>query len=429
MSPETSQVGESALRKVRRRLIPFMFLLYIVSYLDRINVGFAALQMNRDLGFSAAVYGLGAGIFFLSYVAFEVPSNLILARVGARLWIARIMITWGLISAGMMFVTSATSFYVLRFLLGLGEAGFFPGMVLYLTYWFPAAERARALALFLTATAIAGVVGGPVSGVLLTLQGFGGLAGWQWLFLLEGLPAVVLGFVVLVYLTDRPEEAQWLTPDERAWLVGRLTAERAVRERLGRHRFRDAVTNGRVWLLAWLYFSLVIGLYGISFWLPQIVQALAGVDDLTVGLISAIPYVVAAVGMVIVGSHSDRTRERRWHVAGPALVGAAGFLMSGLTEQPVPALAALSIAALGVWGALGPFWTLPTAFLSGTAAAAGIALINSVGNVGGFVGPYLLGYVRTTTTSFAGGLFVLSGLLVVGAILAVAIRHDEDGSG
>jgi ACS family tartrate transporter-like MFS transporter len=412
----------SPLPKIRRRLIPFMFVLYIVSYLDRINVGFAALQMNDALGFGPAVYGLGAGIFFLSYVAFEVPSNLILARVGARVWIARIMISWGLISAAMMFVRGPASFYTLRFLLGAAEAGFFPGMILYLTYWFPVAERANAMALFITATAVAGVIGGPVSGALLRLDAMGGLAGWQWMFLIEGLPAVLLGFAVLVYLPNGPHEAPWLSADERAWLSQRLEAERAARPEKHEYTLRQALTNGRVWLLAILYFSLVMGLYGISFWLPQIVQSLSGLDEFLVGVVSAVPYLVAAVGMVAIGRHSDRAGERTWHVAGPAFVAAAGFVLSAFTMHPVAALFVLSLTALGIWGALGPFWTLPTAFLSGTAAAGGIALVNSVGNIGGFAGPFLMGFVRDRTGSFAGALMALAAILAAGGFLALRLR-------
>ena len=414
------EVGRRALARTRRRLIPFLFLLYIVSYLDRINVGFAALQMNEALGFSARVFGMGAGIFFLGYVLFEVPSNLALERFGARRWIARIMISWGLASAAMMFVQGPASFFALRFVLGVGEAGFFPGMILYLTYWFPAAERARAVAQFMTATAIAGVVGGPVSGALLSLDGLGGLAGWQWLFVVEGLPAVLLGFVVRRFLTDRPEDAEWLPPDERAWLSARMREEREERARAHPIGVGSVFASPIVWRLALLYFSLVIGLYGISFWLPQIVRGFSGLGDFEVGLVSAVPYLVAAAGMVWVATHSDRTGERRWHVAAPALIGMFGFLASAYASAPVPALVALSVAAFGIWGAVGPFWAMPTSFLHGPAAAAGIALINSVGNVGGFVGPYALGWAREATGSFRGGILVLALGLACAAALALA---------
>jgi ACS family tartrate transporter-like MFS transporter len=420
--------GEGALEagrvtaKVTRRLIPFLFLLYIVAFLDRVNVGFAALQMKSDLGFGDAVYGFGAGIFFIGYFLFEVPSNLILERVGPRFWIARIMFTWGLISCAMMFVEGEAGFYALRFLLGVAEAGFFPGMVLYLTYWFPAAERARAVALFMTATAMAGVIGGPISGALLEMDGLGGLEGWQWLFLLEGLPAVGLAFVVLAFLTDRPEEAHWLLPEERSWLIARLAEERATVERAhGRTALRHALADARVWSLGLLYFALVLSIYAVSLWLPQIVAGLAQMSDFEVGVVSAIPYVVASIGMVVVGAHSDRSGERRWHIALPALVGAVGFAASAGFEHPVLALASLSLAALGIWSALGPFWTLPTAFLSGTAAAGGIAFVNSIGNLGGFAGPWALGLLKEATGSFAPGLLLLALSLVVVAALALRL--------
>jgi ACS family tartrate transporter-like MFS transporter len=425
--PADDAVGPRALARTRRRLIPFLFLLYIVSYLDRINVGFAALQMNAALHFSARVFGLGAGIFFLGYVLFEVPSNLALERFGARRWIARIMISWGIASAAMMFVQGTASFYALRLLLGVAEAGFFPGMILYLTYWFPAAEQARAVAQFMTATAIAGVIGGPVSGALLTLDGLGGLAGWQWLFLIEGLPAVGLGLVVLRYLTDRPEDADWLPPDERAWLSARMREERAERASMHPLTVGSVFASRVVWRLAALYFGLVVGLYGISFWLPQIVRAFSGLGDFKVGVVSAVPYLVAAVGMVWVAAHSDRTRERRWHVAAPALVGMLGFLACAFVSAPVPALLAVSVAAFGIWGAVGPFWTLPTAFLHGTGAAAGIALINSVGNVGGFVGPYLLGWAREATGSFRAGILMLAAGLAGAAVLAITAPRRSAG--
>ncbi|MGH9387939.1 MAG: MFS transporter [Vicinamibacterales bacterium] len=415
-------VAESALRKARWRLIPFLFLLYVVAYLDRVNVGFAALDMNRDLGFSAAVYGVGSGVFFLSYTLLEVPSNLLLARIGARVWIARIMVTWGLVACAMALVNSVAMFYALRFVLGAAEAGFFPGIIFYLTRWFPARERARTISLFMTATAMAGVIGAPVSSALLRLEGVWGLHGWQWLFIVEGLPAVILAPVVLRYLTERPEDARWLTPQERSGLARQIANEQTEWD--GTHvAFIGAVRSVRLWALALLYFCLVIAFYGVSFWLPQIVQAAGTLPSTTVVLLSAIPYVVAAVGMVIIGTHSDRSGERRWHVAVPALIGAAGFVLTTLAPATVTAsLATLSIAAFGIWGALGPFWTMPPAFLRGTAAAGGIAVVNSVGNLGGFVGPSFVGYVREATGSFGGGLLALAMCLVAAALIAITIR-------
>jgi ACS family tartrate transporter-like MFS transporter len=412
------------LERVTRRLIPFLFVLYIVAYLDRINVGFAALQMQADLGFSDAVYGFGAGIFFLGYFVFEVPSNLILERVGPRFWISRIMITWGLVSSAMMFVRDAPTFYALRFLLGVAEAGFFPGVILYLTHWFPAAQRARAVAQFMTATALAGVIGGPVSGALLQLDGLAGLRGWQWLFLVEGLPAVLLGGVVWWTLTDRPEQAAWLAPDQRAWLAGILAAERAATEQRHGASLWRALAHRRVWSLGLLYFTLVLGIYGVSLWLPQMVAARVGASELVLGFLVAIPYAVAALAMVLVGGHSDRSAERRWHIAGPALAGAAGLATSAALEQPALALAGLCLAALGIWSALGPFWALPTTFLSGSAAAGGIALINSLGNLGGFVGPWALGLLKQATGSFRAGLAFLAASLLVAALLALRVPRE-----
>ena len=407
------------LAKVRRRLVPLLFLLYIVAYLDRINVGFAALQMNQALGFSATTYGFGAGIFFLSYVLFEIPSNVILARVGARVWIARIMITWGLVSSAMMLVRGVPGFYTLRFLLGAAEAGFFPGIIFYLTRWFPVRERARTIAAFMTATLAAGVIGGPISGALLSLHGAGGLAGWQWLFLLEGLPAVVLGLVVLKTLTERPENATWLSDAERATLVA------CLREDAGTVRTETtarALGNRRTWLLAVVYFTIPVTLYGIGFWLPQMLKTASGGSDFTVGLLSAVPYACGAVAMVIVGRHSDRTGERRWHIAVSALVGATGLAASTASTGVVWSLFTLSMAMLGLASMFGPFWALTTSRMGGVGAAASIALVNSVGNTGGFVGPYLLGAINDATQSFAIGLCAIAVMLAAGGILVLAVR-------
>lgn len=414
--------------KVRRRLIPFLFLLYVVSYLDRINVGFAALQMNAALGLSARAYGLGAGIFFLSYTLFEVPSNVILARVGARVWIARIMITWGLVSAAMMLARRPVHFYVLRFLLGAAEAGFFPGIIFYLTQWFPSRERARTIAAFMTATLAAGIVGGPISGALLTMQGLGGLAGWQWLFLLEGLPAVVLGVIVLVELTERPEQARWLSEDERLTLVSALAEEARERAR-GADTVSRAFTSGRVWLLAAVYFTIPVQLYAFGFWLPQIIKRASNGSDFTVGVLTAIPYVVGAIGMVVVARHSDRAGERRGHVVVAALVGGTAFAASAGVRTLVPSVAVLSLAMLGLASMFGPFWALATASLGGAGAAAAIALINSVGNTGGFVGPYLIGYIRDRTGSFGWGLVIVGAILALVPLLVLGLVAEPDRAG
>lgn len=419
---KADDMGKKVVRKVSRRLLPFMFLLYIVAYLDRVNVGFAALQMNSDLDFSAAVFGFGSGIFFLGYFLFEIPSNLILGRVGARLWIARIMITWGIVATASAFIQGPKTFYLLRCLLGIAEAGFFPGMILYLTYWFPARHRARTVALFMTATAISGSIGGPLSGMLLTMHGIGGLAGWQWLFIIEGLPAIVLGVIVFFYLTDSPEKAKWLSGEEQRWLVERLRTEVRSKEQHGIRHFFHAVGSGRVWLLCMIYFSVVIGMYGVGLWMPQIIKGVSGRSDLFVGMVSVIPYLLAALGMTVVGLHSDRTGERRLHVAGSTLLASAGLLSAAYADTPVFQMACLSLTAVGIWGSLGPFWALPTSFLSGSAAAGGIALINSVGNLGGFLGPYLVGVIKDNTGAFKYGLIALSLVTLLGASLAVVIR-------
>ncbi len=409
--------------KVARRLVPYLFLCYIVNYLDRFNVGYAALDMKALPWFTDAAYGLGASMFFVGYTLFEVPSNLILERVGARRWMARIMVSWGAVSMAMMFVSSAGSFYGLRLLLGIMEAGFFPGMIYYLANWIPVRERARTIALFMTSTSLAGVVGGPLSGLLLRLKGVLGLAGWQWLFVAEGLPAVVLGFVTLRYLTDTPREAHWLLPAERAWLARTMEAEHRAKHRAHGLTLREALLSGRVWRLGLLYLSIIISFYGVAFWLPQIIKNFSGLSNLLVTTISAGPYLCASLAMVVVAHHSDRTGERRWHVAGPALAGAAGLALSGWwIASPWLAYLALCLAASGIWSTLGPFWSLPTAFLTGTAAAGGIALVNSLGAVGGFIGPNILGIVRQRTASFSPGLYLLAATLVAAAGIALSVR-------
>jgi ACS family tartrate transporter-like MFS transporter len=420
----TSAPELTALPKVTRRLLPFLFVLYVVCFLDRVNLGFAALQMNRDLGFSPAVYGFGAGIFFLGYVLFEVPSNLVLARVGARRWIARIMITWGLIAAAMMFIRGPLSLYALRFLLGAAEAGFFPGMIYYLSRWYPAAERARAIARFMVAIPVSGIVGGPISGALLGLNGRLGLAGWQWLFFLEGLPAVLLGFVVLTFLTDGPEVATWLTPSEREWLSARLSAERNECERRHGLGVVQALTNGTVWQLgALILLSNAFGVYVLGLWLPQIVRSLGGMSDLAVGIVTAVPNLVAAISMVLVGAHSDRSGERLLHIAAVATVAAVGFVASALLHSPLLVVVALSLAAAGAISSHGPFWTLPSRFLTGSAAAGGIALIVSIANLAGFAGPYIMGLLRGASGNFRSGLLSVGLATLTGAVLAIRLRH------
>ncbi len=418
--------AEAAYARIGWRIVPFLILCYFVAYLDRVNIGFAQLQMKGDLGFSDAVYGLGAGVFFLGYFLFEVPSNLVLHRVGARVWIARIMITWGLISSLTLFVTTPTQFYAMRFLLGLAEAGFFPGIILYLTYWYPAARRSQMTAWFMSAVPLSGLVGGPVSGwILHHFHGQHGWAGWQWLFLLEGLPAVLLGLVTLAYLDNGIEQARWLDPQQKALLRRALDDES---QRKPAQSALQGLANPRVWLMALIYFSVVIGLYGLSFWLPLLIKTTGVTDPLTIGWLVAIPYAVSAVAMIVVGRSSDRRRERRWHVAIPALAGAVGLLLSTLwSHDTTLALAALTLATVGIMVVLPLFWALPNAFLGGTAAAAGIALINALGNLAGFFGPSIVGWIKHVTGSANGGIAVLAGFMVLCAVLVLAAprgQHD-----
>ena len=418
-------------RKAAWRLIPFLFLCYVVAFLDRVNVGFAKLQMAPDLNFTDAVYGFGAGVFFIGYFIFEVPSNVILERVGARIWIARIMITWGIISSAMMFTNSVTTFYVLRFLLGVAEAGFFPGIILYLTYWFPASRRAHMVALFMTAIAISNVVGSPVSGAIMQfMDGANGWRGWQWLFLLEGIPSVLVGLVVLALLPDGPKKANWLTQSERELIEKRLREDHEEKHDLGhRHSFSDAFRDGRVWALAIVYFCGVVCFYAVNFWMPTIIQELGveKTDFLKVGLLSMIPWGLAAIAMVYWGHHSDRSGERRWHsTAGLALAVVGMITLAVVGKNPVPAMAGLSMVTVGLLSWVATFWSLPTAFLSGTAAAAGIAWINSVGNLGGHFGPDLIGRIRMATGGASEAAFyTLAAVALLGAIITIALPGTQ----
>ncbi|GAB7543670.1 MULTISPECIES: MFS transporter [unclassified Cupriavidus] len=411
---------DATYRKVTLRLVPFLLLCYVVAYLDRVNVGFAKLQMLGDLKFSETIYGLGAGIFFIGYFLFEVPSNVILHKVGARIWIARIMITWGVISAAMMFVTTPTMFYVLRFLLGIAEAGFFPGIILYLTYWYPSHRRGRTTTFFMTAIALSGVIGGPLSGWMMqSFDGRNGWSGWQWMFLLEGIPSVLVGLVVLAYLDDRIVHAKWLNNEEKALLQRNIAAEDMHKEDAP---IGKVLSSPRVWLMSAIYFSFVMGLYGVSFWLPTIIKQTGVKSPLDIGLLTAIPYGCAVVGMVLVAYSADRTRERRWHIAVPALLGAVGLVLSvQWHNNTVLALLGLTLATIGILTTLPLFWSLPTAFLAGTGAAAGIALINSLGNLAGFISPYAVGWLKDLTQSTDSGMYLLAACLVVGAALTLSV--------
>ncbi|WLE61215.1 MFS transporter [Burkholderia plantarii] len=410
----------SAFAKAAWRLIPFLFLCYLSAYLDRINVAFAKLQMLGDLGFSEAVYGFGASVFFVGYLIFEIPSNLILLRVGPRCWIARIMVTWGIVSVGMMFVRSPAAFYVMRFLLGLAEAGFFPAIVLYLTYWFPSSRRSKVTALFMTGIPMSGVIGGPLSGWLMTrLAGAHGMAGWQWLFLLEGLPTVVLGVLAYFYLDDKVQDAKWLSEAQKAVIARKLEEERPA-DLL--HSVKDGLLNPKILLVSAIYFFYTMGLYGVSFWLPTLIKSSGVADPLHVGLLTAIPYAVGAVAMVLVSRSSDHHGERRWHLIVPGLAGAFGLAASvWCANSTVLAMIALTVGTMGVMTTISQFWVLPPAFLGGGAAAAGLAFANSVGSISGVVSPSLIGLVKNASGSAGAGVLTMSVSLVIAGLLVLRV--------
>lgn len=421
-APSFSQAEEASVyRKVTWRLVPFLMLCYVVAYLDRVNVGFAKLQMLSELKFSETVFGLGAGVFFFGYFLFEVPSNVILHRVGARVWIARIMITWAAISGAFMFVTTPTMFYVMRFLLGAAEAGFFPGIILYLTYWYPAERRARIIATFMTAIPLSGVLGGPLSGwIMESTAGINGWTGWQWMFVLEAVPAIVMGIAVLLYLDNGIAAAKWLNASEKRLLQDAIG--RDAKGKVEHPSLRAVFADRRFWLMSLIYFCAVMGQYGLTFWMPTLIKAAGIKGVLDIGLFTAIPYSAAVVAMLLFGRSADKHRERRWHLVVPMLLGAVGLVGSALagTNTGV-AVAFLSLAAAGVITSAPLFWSLPTAFLGGTAAAAGIAGINSVGNLAGFASPYLIGWLKDLTQSTNIGMYVLAGVLVVGCIAVLSV--------
>jgi D-galactonate transporter len=423
VTPAKSEIETSTIRAISWRLIPFLVLAYFFSYLDRVNLGFAALTMNAELKFTPLIFAWGAGIFFIGYFIFEVPSNLALEKFGASRWIARIMVTWGIISALMATVSGETSFYVLRFLLGVAEAGFFPGIILYLTYWYPAEYRARFLAAFAIAVPVSTVIGAPISGLMLGLDGTMGLKGWQWLFIIEGVPSVLLGIVTWFYLTDTPEKANWLTSEQKAWLAARLQAETATKQAASHMTLGQALSSPKVITLSLIYFGFVGALYGMQFWLPQIVKAF-GLSNAQTGFVTAIPYLFGTIAMILWARRSDATRERIAHVGGPLLLTAVALGVSSFITDPTTTMIVLTIAAIGVFCTFAVFWTLPTAWLSGTAAAGAIALINSIGNLAGFGGPYLIGWVKEATGSTSTGLLVLSLLPLVAGLLVFVGGHE-----
>ncbi|VVE10198.1 MFS transporter [Pandoraea cepalis] len=419
-----NELEKRTLRRITWRIVPFIVLLYFIAYIDRVNIGFAALTMKKDLGFSASALGFGAGIFFWGYFMFEVPSNIVLHKVGARLWIARVMVTWGIISAAMAFVQGTTSFYIVRFLLGAAEAGFFPGIILYLSFWFPARHRAGVTALFMAAAPLSTAIGSPISAALLQMHGLAGLAGWQWMFVLEAVPALVLGVVVFFYMTDKPEQAKWLKDDERTWLVDTMRAEAASKARHAAHGLLSGLTNPRVLALSLIYFGTSAGLYTLGIWAPQIIKQL-GVSSMTVGLLNAIPPLLSVVAMILWSRHSDRTGERAWHVVIACLAAAVGLVVATGATSIVGLIAALALVNIGISCAKPPLWSMPTTFLSGTAAATGIATINSIGNLGGFVGPAMIGWIKDKTGSFEGGLYFVAGLLVLSAALTLVLARTR----
>lgn len=413
------------LRKIAWRILPLLVLLGVLNYLDRANIAFGALEMNKDLGFGPAVYGFGAGVFFISYCLLEVPSNLILARVGVRRWMARIMITWGIIAMATAWISGATSFYIMRFLLGAAEAGFLPAIMYYLRHWFPGQSRGRLLAIYMSNTAIANIIGGPIAASIMThFDGAFGFHGWQMLFILEGVPSVIVGVLVLFWMTERPDDARWLSAAEKKWLNETLRAELVAQGSRAAISLRQGFLDGRVLLITALCFFLIIGNFGVVFWLPQIIKSLGKLTVNEVGLLTMIPYILACAGMIAWGAHSDRTGDRKWHLALGALVGAVGLVVSALVTAPVVAFLGLCAAAIGIWSMFGVFWALPSDFLSGRAAAGGMALINSVGTFGGFCGPYIFGFVRERTGNFTDSLLVLAASLAICAVIASLLRNE-----
>lgn len=428
LDAQDEKLRSSTIGKLNRRIIAFAFVCFIVNYLDRINIGIAALHMNADLGLTPYLFGIGAGIFFVGYLVFEVPSNMMLHRFGPRIWIARIMVTWGLVSAAMAFAQGPVSFFTLRFLLGVAEAGFAPGVLLYLTYWFPARERGRAAAAFMTATVVSIVFGAPFSTWLLeAANGFLGLKGWQAMFVLEGLPAVLLGVITLFYLVDRPEQdTKWLTPAERQWLIGQLAEERKETAPAARHSLGEMFSDYRVWLLTIVYMFNGVAVYGVIMWLPQIVKQIGNLTTMQTGFVSAIPFIFAATGLIVIARSSDRSGERKFHTAIGGLVGGIFLAASASVSSPVVGLVLLCICAFFLWSYLGVFWTLPSQFLQGAAAAAGIAAINGFAQLGGFAGPYIVGYVKSATGSFDAALLTLAVFPVVGSLLCMTLRARRE---
>jgi MFS transporter, ACS family, tartrate transporter len=412
----------AVLSRMMLRVMPFLFLLYVVAYLDRINVGFAILQMRGQFRISDADYGRAAGMFFAGYFFFQVPSNLILEKVGVRRWISLLMAAWGIVSCLMILIRGPISFSVLRFLLGAAEAGFFPGMILYMKNWFPAKTRARAVAWFMTANPIAGVIGSPISGALLNLHG-SGLSGWQWMFIIEGLPAIILALVVFFTLADTPEEARWLKGDEEEWLLSQLAEEKRSESLVAQQSFWRILLSPKLWLLSLVYFAVSTTMYGVTLWLPTVIRALSGLSYFWTGVVAVIPFLVTTAAMVLIGMHSDRTGERRWHTAVPAFAAAVGLLVAAYAHGPVIVVAGIGVGLALAESMAGPFWAMATSSMAGLSAATGIAVINSLGNLGGYFGPDIIGFFRNANGGFRGGLLAISATLVMSGSIALMIGH------
>jgi MFS transporter, ACS family, tartrate transporter len=421
------RLESAVISRLMWRLMPFLFLLYIVAYLDRINVSFAVLQMRGQLGLSERVIGRAGGMFFIGYFLFQLPSNLVLEKVGVRRWISALMIAWGVISCLMIFIRGPVSFYFMRFLLGAAEAGFFPGIILYMKRWFPASARARAVAWFMTANPIAGIVGSPVSGALMGLEGKG-FSGWQWMFLIEGLPAIVLGTIVFWTLSDKPEDARWLQGDERSWLLERLASERRQETRPDSGKFWEVLIAPRIWLLSLVYFGVSTTMYGVTLWLPSVIRALSGFTYFWTGVIAVLPFLVTVVTMVLVGMRSDRTGERRWHTAIPAFIAATGLIIAGYGNSTVVVVAGLALGLAFAEGMVGPFWAMATSQMAGLSAAAGIAVINSLANLGGYFGPDIIGFFRQIGGGFRGGLLAIGATLVLCGVTALIVGKNSPRS-
>lgn len=412
------------LRKITWRIVPFVMFAYFIAFFDRINIGFAALTMNQDLGFSSSVFGLGAGMFFIGYFFTDVPSNIILQKVGPRIWLARIMVSWGIVAACMMFVKTATGFYILRFLLGVAEAGFFSGIILYLSTWFPGKRRAQVIAFFMAAAPLSSMLGSPLAGTILSLHGALGLAGWQLMFLLDAVAAVLLGCFTFFYLNDKPEKTTWLNEEESSWLINTLNAEKANKESGAKTSALKGLTDIRVLTLALVYFGTSAGLYSLNIWSPQFIKSF-GLSTLQIGFINAIPAAIAVAAMIFWAKHSDKTRERTWHVVSACILASIGFVLAGSVHSLTLAMLALILASIGIYSCKPPLWSIPSRFLSGPAAAAGLAAINSIGNLGGFFGPAVIGWLKEKTGDFSMALYAIAALLLMSALLTLLIEYGR----